>query len=183
MKTKNLNEKNIIISSRISQSTNKKLEEISKRKKIPISTTVNQILERYTKFVDKRLDRGDILIPKLIFNELLTNSSDEELLKIASKYIPQQISFFKTQHEELDFKIMDEEYRNFHEYNFLNLTVFEHENYNIYKSHHNFGKGFSKLFSVIDKGLFESQNCSVLDLEINEHYYSFKVKHGQHPKP
>lgn len=168
-------EKTTVVSSRLLNDVYDRLDVLSKKNKIAISTMINQILTRYTTFVEPRLSRHDLLFPKSLLLDFLKHVPQEEYESIASGYIQEHVLYLRSQYEELNFPLVDREYRNFHEYNFLNISVFEHLGYNIYKIYHENGQNFSDMFFSLSREFFEVCGFQVKDSEVTENQYSFTV--------
>lgn len=170
------NKRTTIVSARISLAIQEKLARISDKENISIGSIINRVLSRYAVFENNRLNRNDVLLPKTLIADILSSSTDKTIEQISDKYVDELTSFLKQHHEKMDFSTIDIEYRNFHKYNFLNLNVFEHGDYFVYKCHHRLGKKWSKMFFTISKKIFERIGYFVTDVEINSTFYGFTVR-------
>ncbi len=162
-----------VVSYRLEENDGITLEQLARKKGMPLATLTSQIIERYLNYYRIIEEAGYVALPKqalkILFN-LVDESKFDPIVEAAAKQIMVDI---RLHYGNVTDEIVTSEAQRWYESNGMILKKFDNDGYTSYVCKHDLGLNWSRLAIRILAEIFQAD---VFKQDIKDDVFSFELK-------
>jgi len=165
-----------VVSYRLEEKDGLTLEQLARKKGMPLATFTSQIIDRYLNYYRIIEESGYVSLPKQTLKILLNLVDESKFDSIAEAFAKQAMADIRLHYEELTDENISSGAQRWFESNGMVLVQFYNADYTKYVCKHELGLNWSKLAVRILAELFESELTNV---DLKDDMFAFELKKTQ----
>lgn len=165
-----------VVSYRLEEKDGSTLEQIARKKGMPLATLTSQIIDRYLNYYRIIEESGYVSLPKQTLKILLNLIDESKFDSIVESFAKQAIADIRLHYVEITDENISRAAQRWFESNDMVLVQFYNADYTKYVCKHELGLNWSKLAVRILAELFESE---ILNQDVKDDMFAFELKKTQ----